>query len=392
MHQICYHRAEHHADHREPVDRLADLHVLIFLLVQEVAKHQNDTHRRQGAVQDVQPAAEVPVQPDGEHCTDDAGDKHHGLLFLAEDVSKTEARRIERVVVRRPDVQAQDQDGEVEQAKVDHHLEDVVAAHVDRRDTAEEEHQRVADEERDHRCDGAHLAAFGKAGEVRRRRAAGDERANDQSRAADHRQRATGLGKLIDDRAVAAHDGEDHRDRTQYRHHRDGDIADDRERLDTEVGRGRHADTGNDHQRPLRRLAAAQQLIRDRDGKHGDAHAEPADLRERDHSRGQIRTLDAKRLAGQKVEAHARLRAHVAQKTCVQAQDHTADDHRHDEALKIQAVRQLLSHPHARGEKGEAQHDHKHGHDTASGAFRHDRLCVVNIHYRLFILHAFCPL
>ena len=55
-------------------------------------------------------------------------------------------------------------------------------------------------------------------------------------------------------------------------------------------------------------------------------------------------------------------------------------------------VRQLLAHPHARGEKGEAQHDHKHGHDAASGAFRHDRLCVVNIHYRLFILHAFCPL
>lgn len=228
VHQICYHRAEHHAEHREPVDRLADLHVLIFLLVQEVAEHQNNTHRWQRAVQDVQPAAEVPVQPDGEHRADDAGGKHHGLLFLAEDVGKAEARGIERVVVRRPDVQAQDQNGEVEQAKVDHHLEDVVAAHIDRRDTAEEEHQRVADEERDHRCDGAHLAAFGKAGEVRRRRAAGDERANDQSRAADHRQRAAGLGKLIDDRAVAAHDGEDHRDRTQYRHHRDGDIADDR--------------------------------------------------------------------------------------------------------------------------------------------------------------------
>ena len=30
--------------------------------------------------------------------------------------------------------------------------------------------------------------------------------------------------------------------------------------------------------------------------------------------------------------------------------------------------------------------------EAASGAFRHDRLCVVNIHYRLFILHAFCPL
>ena len=87
-----------------------------------------------------------------------------GFFFWPKMFGQAEARGIQRVVVRGPDVQAQDQDGEVEQAKVDHHLEDVVAAHVDRRDTAEEEHQRVADEERDHRCDRAHLAAFGQSG------------------------------------------------------------------------------------------------------------------------------------------------------------------------------------------------------------------------------------
>ena len=71
-------------------------------------------------------------------------------------------------------------------------------------------------------------------------------------------------------------------------------------------------------------------------------------------------------------------------------EDHAADDHRHDEALKIQAVRQLLAHPHARGEKGEAQHDHKHGHDAASGAFRHDR--PLRSQYPLPSFHSSCVL
>ncbi len=35
------------------------------------------------------------------------------------------------------------------------------------------------------------------------------------------------------------------------------------------------------------------------------------------------------------------------------------------EAAEIQTVGQLLTDPHARREKGEAEHDHEHGHDAA---------------------------
>ena len=80
---------------------------------------------------------------------------------------QAEARGVQGVVVGGPDVQAQDEDGEVEQVEVQHHLEDVVAAHIDAGDGAEEEHQAVADEERHDRDPEAHLAALGKAGEIR---------------------------------------------------------------------------------------------------------------------------------------------------------------------------------------------------------------------------------
>ena len=57
--------AQDNTDDGKPVDLLGGFRGLVGLPVQEVAQHQNDAYRGQGAVEDIQPAAEVPVQPDG---------------------------------------------------------------------------------------------------------------------------------------------------------------------------------------------------------------------------------------------------------------------------------------------------------------------------------------
>ena len=72
MDYVGHYGAQHHADDGEPVDGFGDVHGFVVLLVQEVAQHQNDAHGRQGAVKDVQPSAEVPVQPHGGDGANDA--------------------------------------------------------------------------------------------------------------------------------------------------------------------------------------------------------------------------------------------------------------------------------------------------------------------------------
>ena len=213
------------------------------------------------------------------------------------------------------------------------------------------------------------------------------KRADDQTRAADDGQRAAGFRELVDDRAVAARDRHDHGDRAENGDERNRDVADERQRLDAEVRRSGHARAGDDDERPFRRGAAAEQLVCDRNGEHGDADTEPADLREGDHRRGKIRALAAEGLAREQVKAHAGLRADVAEQAGVQAEDEAADDERDEEAAEIQTVGQLLTDPHARREKGEAEHDHEHGHDAAARVLRHRRLRKVDIYRRLFFFH-----
>ena len=211
--------------------------------------------------------------------------------------------------------------------------------------------------------------------------------ADDQTRAADDGQRAAGFRELVDDRAVAARDRHDHGDRAENGDERNRDVADERQRLDAEVRRSGHARAGSDDEHPFRRGAAAEQLVCDRNGEHGDADAEPADLCEGDHRRGKIRALAAEGLAREQVKAHAGLRADVAEQAGVQAEDEAADDERDEEAAEIQTVGQLLTDPHARREKGEAEHDHEHGHDAAARVLRHRRLRKVDIYRRLFFFH-----
>ena len=97
--------------------------------------------------------------------------------------------------------------------------------------------------------------------------------------------------------------------------------------------------------------------------------------------------LAAEGLAREQVKAHAGLRADVAEQAGVQAEDEAADDERDEEAAEIQTVGQLLTDPHARREKGEAEHDHEHGHDAAARVLRHRRLRKVDIYRRLFFFH-----
>ena len=132
----------------------------------EVAADQNNTNGRKGAVQDVEPTDEVPVKPDGRDCSDDTGNQNHSFLGKSEDVREAKTRGVKGIVVGGPDVQSEDEDGDIEQVEVEHNLEDVVTTSVDAGDSAEEEHQGVSDEE-GHHCDNqADLRSFGETGEV----------------------------------------------------------------------------------------------------------------------------------------------------------------------------------------------------------------------------------
>lgn len=40
--------------------------------VEEIAQDKDDAHRGKGAVQDIEPSAEIPVKPNGRHCPEKA--------------------------------------------------------------------------------------------------------------------------------------------------------------------------------------------------------------------------------------------------------------------------------------------------------------------------------
>ena len=127
MDEICHYGAAHNACYSAPV------HLLFrdFLsAICEIVEDEDDANRRQGAVKDVEPAAEVPVKPYGGNCADNSGDDDHGFLAEAEYVGKTQACGVKRIVMSGPDVGAEDQHGKLEEVEVEHHLKDVISAHV----------------------------------------------------------------------------------------------------------------------------------------------------------------------------------------------------------------------------------------------------------------------
>ena len=127
MDEVCHHGAADNACDCAPV------HLLLrdFLsAICEIVEDEDDAHRRQGAVEDVEPAAEVPVKPYGGNSADDTGDDDHGLLAEAEDIGKAKTCGVKRIVIGGPDVEAQNQNCKVEEVEVEHHLKDVISAHV----------------------------------------------------------------------------------------------------------------------------------------------------------------------------------------------------------------------------------------------------------------------
>ena len=200
-----------------------------------------------------------------------------------EDVGKTKTCGIQSVVVCSPDIKTENENSQVEQVQADHNLEDIVSADKDRGNGTEEEHQGVSDEEGHNRGDGTRFSVLCKTCEVRGCGSAGNEGADDKTGTADDSQRSAGFGKLIDDRSVASHYGHDHGDRSENGNTWYSDIADDGQRFDTKIGRGGHADAGKKNKSPLCRSASAEQLLGNRNCKHGKTDTKPSDLRKAGH-------------------------------------------------------------------------------------------------------------
>ena len=167
LHEIGDHGTEHNTCDSGPVDlTLGNIVLLVSFPMGEIAANQYDAHRREGAVKDIQPFHEVPVEPDSGHGSDQAGNQHHSLLGKSEKIRKTKTGGVEGVVIGGPDVQSENEDGDIEQVEVEHNLENVVTTGIDAGDGTEEEHQGVADEESHNSDNQADLRGLGEPGEV----------------------------------------------------------------------------------------------------------------------------------------------------------------------------------------------------------------------------------
>ena len=359
---------------------------------------EDDAHGRQGGIEHIEPVAEIPVEPNGSHRADGAGHKHHGLLGEAEDVGKAQAGRVEGVVIGGPDVQAKDQDGQIEEVQVEHHLEDVVSAGIDAGNGAEQEHKAVTQEERHHRDDEAHLPILGKTREIGCCRTAGNETSHHQAGAGNDSHVLGALGKLFHHAGISVTDGQNHGNRTQDSHGGDGYVAYNGKAPDSVVGRRRHQHTGNGNQQValqghiVRSHIQAHYFLGDGDGEHGQTYAEPPCLRETDHRAGKPASLGAETAAGQHIQGETAFGSNPTQGSGVSRQDEAAQQHGPQEIIPVQAIGQLLAHPHAGAEEGEAQHHHKHAQVAFAaglvygrgGVVRIDDLVVIHIAVSLF--------
>ena len=89
---------------------LSERHI-VRAFAEEVVRNQEGAARRDEGVEDVQPAAEVVVEPDGRNGAERAVEQHHKALGQPRDVRDAQTRGVKRVVVGRPDVQTQHEDG-----------------------------------------------------------------------------------------------------------------------------------------------------------------------------------------------------------------------------------------------------------------------------------------
>ena len=122
----------------------------------EEVSYNQSADRRKCAVQDIQPADEVIVEPESRDDSDNTRDDNHRALTdrmteRSGNVGKTERTGIQTVVVCGPDVGTQNENSGEHESHSRHDVEDVVFSGEGACNTAEEEHQRVADKERDNR-------------------------------------------------------------------------------------------------------------------------------------------------------------------------------------------------------------------------------------------------
>src|SRR5699024_9538399 len=192
----------------------------------EEVQNDNGTDGGQRAVQDVQPASEVPIQPDGQGGTHDTGNPGGELHAHPGDVGDGQAAGVQSVVVGGPDVGAQHDEGGDGQTLGDHHIEDIILPGEGAAHSAEAEHQSIYQEKGDDGGPHRDLAVFCKTDEVGGGGAAGDKGADDVANASDQ---ADAAGRLGEDggESAALSGGGDHGVHAQHHNEGHGDIADD---------------------------------------------------------------------------------------------------------------------------------------------------------------------
>ena len=310
LHEVGHQRTDRPGENRRLA--VAGNFIVLDILAadDEEVGHQNGADGRDERVQNVQIAAEVVVQRDGENRAERTADENQILLREARDVRKTEAGRVEGVVVRRPDVERQDDDTGDQKSLGDKNIGNIIRFVEHSSDGAEEEHQAVADEESDGRRADGDAAVFRKTDEVGRACAAGDEGADGQRHSRAERQGAfAGRGEILQrvpcvrivaedlQGGEAAADGDGG----------NGDERDDRQCLNTEIGGCCEQDAGDDHRNPdIAFNAFFLQIRHDRKRAHRDADAEPADLRNRQNRRRQCGAAFAERAAREKMDGQTR--------------------------------------------------------------------------------------
>ena len=299
------------------------------------------------------------------------------LLRHLRDVREREARGVDRVVVRRPDIEAEDDDAGDDEALGDHDIRDIRHAGSEAADRAEREHEDVADEESGDRRDDRDARRAGETGEIRRERAARDERADDEREREREAHRAH--IRRVHQRADAADlgDGDARGVAAEHRDGRHRDDGEDRQRLHAEIRRRDHERAADEDDR---RHIEAEHLA-DGQREHHDAHAEPADLRETEDAGDEIRALLAERVAREKMRREAGLARHVREQRRIRAEDEIADEQHEREIAECQTRTEAAAREHRAGIEREAEHDGHHRDEPAASllADRRQREIIVDL-------------
>lgn len=339
-----------HAQHGAPVHALSyrDL-IRVLLAVQEEIQRNDRANGRQGGVEEAEPAHKVIVEPDSGYRSDNASHDDHGALADLGDVGQAQAGGVEGVVVGGPDIGAENNQGRNHQPLSQHYIENIILAGKRAAHSAEGKHEGVAEEERNDGGENRGLVVFCKAGKVRGCGAAADKGAHYQAHTSKY---AHAAGALCKDgaQATACGGGSYHGIDAENGNEGNGDIAHNFKALYAEVGRGCHANAGNDNQQ---HGAYIQNLGR-RNGEHGNPNTEPANLSQTNKRRSQVGAVFSERALGKQIKGHAGAAANVAEHASIGAENNAADDNGPNEPAQVEAIAKFRADGHAGREEGKA--------------------------------------